>query len=118
MKLEYLLLLPLILLLSCQQATKKPTEAIPVITCDNGYSIKARYYEPDSAGILSKLDLAVTKNGKTEKMVLYPAISASGSRFATPDLKQVFWEHQNEFYYLVNDSLICTCKGENKNEPH
>jgi hypothetical protein len=101
-------------LLSCNPGPKKAAEAIPAITCDSGYSIIARYSVPDSAGILSRLDLTITKDGKAEKLVMFPAISASGSKFATSDQKQVFWEHQDEFYYFINDTLVCTCKKSKK----
>jgi hypothetical protein len=81
-----------------------------VLSCDNAYDIKAVYHSPDADGILSKLSLEITKDGKTEKLEMVPAIAASGAKFETEDQSQSFWEHQDEFTLTKGDTDLSVCQ--------
>jgi len=87
--------------------TKK--ETVVELSCDNGYSMTAKYYEPDKGGIMTRLSLSVFKDGNTVLYDLFPAMSGSGAKLETKDQKHSIWEHQGEFTFAVNgvDTAVC-----------
>ena len=84
-------------------------ETVIELICDDGASMTARYYEPDKAGIMTRVSLSVFKDGNTVLYDLFPAMSGSGARFETKDQKYSLWEHQGTFTYAVDgvDTAVC-----------
>ena len=84
-------------------------ETVVELTCDNGSTMTARYYEPDKGGIMNRLSLSVFKDGDTVLYDLSPAMSGSGARFETKDQKYSLWEHQGTFTFAVDgvDTSVC-----------
>ncbi|MEQ1528983.1 MAG: MliC family protein [Methylococcales bacterium] len=93
-----------------------PAENKLALVCDNGYAITANYHSPDAEGLMTKLSLEISKEGKTEKLDMVPAIAASGAKFETPDQKTSFWEHHDEFTLAINDQDVSVCKESRKQE--
>jgi len=84
-------------------------ETVVELTCDNGASMTAKYYEPDENGIMMRVSLSIYKDGNTVLYDLFPAMSGSGARFETKDQSHSFWEHQGTFTYAVDgiDTAVC-----------
>jgi membrane-bound inhibitor of C-type lysozyme len=80
------------------------------LSCDRGYEMTATYDTPDQKGILTRLLLTVYKDGNTHIYEMTPAMSASGSRFATRDQIYTFWEHQGEFTFAIRDTNEAVCR--------
>lgn len=83
------------------------------LSCSEGYSAVALYYLPNERGIMEKLSLDMTKDGKREHYDMIPSVSGSGAKFATKDGIYYFWEHQGEFSFAKNDENIAICHKEN-----
>ena len=87
--------------------TKK--ETIVELTCDDGSSMTAKYYEPSKDGIMMRLSLSVYKDGNTVLYDLFPTLSASGAKFETKNQTHSLWEHQGAFTFAVDgvDTSVC-----------
>ena len=87
--------------------TKK--ETVVELTCDDGASMTAKYYEPGKDGIMRRLSLSVYKDGNTVLYDLFPVLSGSGARFETKDQTHSLWEHQGTFTFAVDgvDTAVC-----------
>jgi membrane-bound inhibitor of C-type lysozyme len=79
------------------------------LTCDDGASMTATYYDQNKEGVMMRLSLSVFKDGDTAVYDLYPSISGSGARFETKDQKHSLWEHQGTFTFAVDgvDTSVC-----------
>jgi membrane-bound inhibitor of C-type lysozyme len=80
------------------------------LSCDQGYEMSAIYDTPDRSGIMTRLLLTVYKDGNTHIYEMTPAMSASGSKFATRDQIYTFWEHQGEFTFTIRDVNEAVCR--------
>jgi hypothetical protein len=95
--------------------TNTGKETAVELSCDNGASMTAKFYEPDKDGIMTRLSLSVFKDGDTVLYDLYPSISASGAKFETKDQTHSLWEHQGTFTFAVDGVDIAVC-GENQGQ--
>ena len=95
---------------SLDRDKKMPGKSTTVdLVCDKGYEISTTYSKPDANGVMTELSLNVIENGKTKVYTMMPAMSASGAKFGTPDMKYTFWEHQGTFTFAVDDVDTAIC---------
>ncbi len=80
------------------------------LTCDNNYSAKALYYNPDAAGVMQNLTLEITQPGLVYEHAMAPVPSGSGAKFATYDGSFWWWEHQGEYTFGdASDQTLAVC---------
>lgn len=84
------------------------------VVCTNDFGIHPTYYKKNTSGMFEMVSLVVAKSGSTSTYELPAAISGSGARYASPDEKIVFWEHQGEFSFFLNDKEVSVCHVEKK----
>lgn len=81
-----------------------------VLSCDNDYSISPTYFITPEKGNEGKLQLVITKDGKTYELMMKQGVSPSGVEYETEDGKDTFWEHQGMLTYTSHGLTLSTCK--------
>lgn len=71
---------------------------------DNGYQGVARYYEPNSEGLFTRMALVMFKDDKAAAYDMVTSRSASGAKFSTQEADYVMWEAKGEFSFYQGDA--------------
>lgn len=84
------------------------------LVCSNGYTANATYYDPAKDGVMKRLLLVTAQGEDIKQYLMLTTVAASGAKFATRDGMSSFWEHQGEFTFEQNGTVVAICKDASK----
>jgi heat shock protein HslJ len=84
------------------------------LSCSNGYTGKATYYDADKNGVTRRLLLVAAQGEDIKQHLMLTTVSASGAKFTTRDGMTSLWGHQGEFTFEQNGTALAVCKDASK----